>query len=79
MLPLPATSRSQLSSLIILLTAIGFASGLSACGVAYTVIKSESKLDKLSVPMTKAQVVDEIGRQVAGRKIELIEPKVIAS
>lgn len=42
--------------------AAGFAGGLSACGVAYTIVKSESKLDKLSVPMTKAQVVDEIGR-----------------
>ncbi len=32
------------------------------CGVAYTIVKSESKLDKLSVPMTKGQVLDEIGR-----------------
>jgi hypothetical protein len=35
---------------------------LTGCGVAYTIVKSESKLDKLSVPMTKAEVVDEIGR-----------------
>ncbi len=35
---------------------------LSACGVGYTIVKSEAKLDKLSVPMTKAQVVEEIGR-----------------
>jgi hypothetical protein len=35
---------------------------LSSCGVGYTIVKSESKLDKLSVPMTKAQVIDEIGR-----------------
>jgi hypothetical protein len=34
----------------------------SGCGVLYTVVKSESKLDKLVVPMTKAQVVGEIGR-----------------
>jgi hypothetical protein len=34
----------------------------SGCGVLYTVVKSESKLDKLAVPMTKAQVVGEIGR-----------------
>jgi hypothetical protein len=34
---------------------------LAGCGVAYTIVKSESKLDKLSVPMTKAQVVEEIG------------------
>src|SRR5688572_3455279 len=32
------------------------------CGLAYTIVKSESKLDNLSVPMTKRQVVDEIGR-----------------
>lgn len=36
--------------------------GSSGCGVAYTIIKSESKLDRLSVPMTKTQVVEEIGR-----------------
>ena len=35
---------------------------LSGCGVGYTIVKSESKLDKLSVPMTKGQVIDEIGR-----------------
>ena len=35
---------------------------LSGCGVGYTIIKSEAKLDRLAVPMTKAQVVDEIGR-----------------
>ena len=34
----------------------------SHCGVAYTVYKSESKLDRLAVPMTKAQILDEIGR-----------------
>ena len=34
----------------------------SHCGVAYTIYKSESKLDRLTVPMTKAQVVEEIGR-----------------
>ena len=39
-----------------------FLSTLPACGVAYTIVKSESKLDKLSVPMTKTQVIDEIGR-----------------
>ena len=32
------------------------------CGLAYTIVKSESKLDNLSVPMTKRQVIDEIGR-----------------
>ena len=34
---------------------------LASCGVAYTIVKSESKLDKLSVPMTKAEVVEELG------------------
>ena len=33
----------------------------SGCGVGYTIIKSEAKLDRLAVPMTKAQVIDEIG------------------
>ncbi len=32
------------------------------CGVLYTVVKSESKLDRLAVPMTKAEVIDHIGR-----------------
>ncbi len=31
------------------------------CGVGYTIIKSEAKLDRLAVPMTKAQVIDQIG------------------
>ncbi|HSA60887.1 MAG TPA: CsgG/HfaB family protein [Nitrospiraceae bacterium] len=35
---------------------------LTGCGVGYTIIKSEAKLDRLAVPMTKAQVLDEIGR-----------------
>jgi hypothetical protein len=30
--------------------------------VLYTVVKSESKLDRLSVPMTKAGVIEQIGR-----------------
>lgn len=38
------------------------ASSLPGCGVLYTVIKSEAKLDRLVVPMTKNQVIDEIGR-----------------
>lgn len=45
-----------------LIFAIWLAAGFSGCGVAYTIVKSESKLDTLAVPMTKAQVVDEIGR-----------------
>ncbi|MDN5942091.1 MAG: PDZ domain-containing protein [Nitrospira sp.] len=34
----------------------------SGCGLLYTVIKSESKLDRLAVPMTKADVVAQVGR-----------------
>jgi hypothetical protein len=30
--------------------------------VLYTVVKSESKLDRLAVPMTKAEVIDQVGR-----------------
>jgi hypothetical protein len=45
-----------------LIFAICLAGVFSGCGVAYTVVKSESKLDKLAVPMTKSQVVDVIGR-----------------
>jgi hypothetical protein len=38
------------------------ASACSGCGVLYTVVKSESKLDRLAVPMTKAEVIDHVGR-----------------
>ena len=34
----------------------------TGCGVVYTILKSEAKLDQLAVPMTRAQVVDAIGR-----------------
>lgn len=34
---------------------------LAGCGVGYTILKSEAQLDRLAVPMTKAQVLDEIG------------------
>ncbi|MBH0179592.1 MAG: hypothetical protein HP491_17470, partial [Nitrospira sp.] len=34
---------------------------LSGCGLGYTIIKSEAKLDRLAVPMTKAQVLEHIG------------------
>jgi len=47
---------------IFTLVIVGFAATLSACGVAYTIVKSESKLDRLAVPMTKAEVVEQIGR-----------------
>ena len=50
------------SRFTIVVMAFCLASSLSACGVAYTIIKSESKLDRLAVPMTKAEVIDQIGR-----------------
>ena len=34
---------------------------MSGCGVGYALIKSEAKLDRLAVPMTKWQVLDHIG------------------
>ena len=43
------------------ITLLALPAVLAGCGVAYTIVKSESKFDKLSVPMTKAQVVEEIG------------------
>jgi hypothetical protein len=50
------------SAFIRTLVIVGLAHILSACGVAYTIVKSESKLDRLAVPMTKAEVIEEIGR-----------------
>lgn len=56
----PASPRGSilLESVSVLLLAVSAA----GCGVAYTVIKSEAKMDRLVVPMTKAQVIEEIGR-----------------
>lgn len=34
---------------------------MTGCGVGYTVFKSEAKLDRLTVPMTKPQVLERIG------------------
>ncbi len=48
--------------LLLICAAAWFVLALSGCGVAYTIVKSEAKLDRLSVPMTKNQVIDEIGR-----------------
>jgi len=55
----PSVQRSRF---ILTLVIVGLASTLSACGVVYTIVKSESKLDRLAVPMTKAEVIDQIGR-----------------
>lgn len=51
----------RLREVVLVITAIVSAL-LSGCGVGYTIVKSEAKLDRLSVPMTKAQVLQEIGR-----------------
>lgn len=47
---------------LFMLTAPLALSVTAGCGVGYTIVKSEAKLDRLSVPMTRAQVVDAIGR-----------------
>jgi hypothetical protein len=57
-----AVPSIQCSALILTLVIVGLAGTLSACGVAYTIVKSESKLDRLAVPMTKAEVIEQIGR-----------------
>jgi hypothetical protein len=57
-----AVSSIQCSPFILTLVIVSLASTLSACGVAYTIVKSESKLDRLAVPMTKAEVIEQIGR-----------------
>jgi len=58
-LPRPPVAIGRFIRLISLLVAALLS---SHCGVGYTIYKSESKLDRLAVPMTKAQVLDEIGR-----------------
>lgn len=55
-------SSIRSSAFIRTLMIVGLAGTLSACGVAYTIVKSESKLDRLAVPMTRAEVVEQIGR-----------------
>jgi len=49
--------RSVLSAAALALT-VALTAG---CGVGYTVINSSAKLDRLAVPMTKAQVIEYIG------------------
>jgi hypothetical protein len=57
-----AVSSIQYSAFILTLVIVGLVGTLSACGVAYTIVKSESKLDRLAIPMAKAEVIDQIGR-----------------
>ena len=48
---------------LLFLTTIGLTMcAATGCGVGYTIVKSEAKLDRLVVPMTKAEVVEAIGR-----------------
>lgn len=54
----PSFTRSLLLSAATLVAL----SIIAGCGVGYTIIKSEAKLDRLTIPMTKTQVVDAIGR-----------------
>lgn len=58
-LPPAPVIAARFTTLISLLVAAVIS---TQCGVAYTIVKSEAKLDRLVVPMTKAQVLDEIGR-----------------
>lgn len=62
MVPRPIGSPSRFPHLITVLVTSALACLLSNCGVGYTIVKSESKLDKLSVPMTRTQVIDQIGQ-----------------
>jgi PDZ domain/Curli production assembly/transport component CsgG len=57
-----AVPSIRCSAFILTLVIVGLAGTLSACGVVYTIVKSESKLDRLAVPMTKAEVIEQIGR-----------------
>jgi PDZ domain/Curli production assembly/transport component CsgG len=54
-------SSSRCLSRFLILATLVLPAVIAGCGVAYTIVKSESKLDKLSVPMTKAAVIEEIG------------------
>ena len=41
--------------------AMALAAMVTGCGVGYTIVKSEAKLDRLVIPMTKVQVIEQIG------------------
>jgi hypothetical protein len=62
MLPPPKPAWFSFSPSFTIALALIFPTLFPGCGVAYTIVKSEAKLDNLSVPMTKGQVIDEIGR-----------------
>jgi hypothetical protein len=54
-------SPSRLYAVAQTVAAVMIVALLSGCGLGYTIIKSEAKLDRLTVPMTKAQVLENIG------------------
>lgn len=56
-----SNGRSRLYALSRVMAAAMMLALLSGCGVGYTIIKSEAKLDRLTVPMTKAQVIEKVG------------------
>lgn len=56
-----SNGRSRLYALSRVMVAAMVSVLLSGCGVGYTIIKSEAKLDRLAVPMTKAQVIEKVG------------------
>ena len=51
-----------MSRMIRLLLVLSLITSVSGCGLAYTIVKSEAKLDKLSQRMSRAAVADAIGR-----------------
>src|SRR5690349_8281473 len=69
----PSDDASFPSRFCRLLLLLALSATLPGCGVAYTIVKSESKLDKLSVPM--AQDLDEI--RGAGRVLRGPGPIVV--
>ncbi|MDH4237515.1 MAG: hypothetical protein OEV17_09750, partial [Nitrospira sp.] len=56
-----ADDRFRLGALPRAIAMLMLSALLSGCGLGYTIIKSEAKLDQLTVPMTKAQVLEKIG------------------
>lgn len=60
-MPVDGTRTSGDSSGLSPSIAIALSLLVTGCGVGYTIVKSEAKLDRLAVPMTKAQVLGEIG------------------
>jgi hypothetical protein len=60
-MPIVKKSDACMRSILSVAVVIMVSALMSGCGVGYTLLKSEAKLDRLAVPMTKAQVLDQIG------------------